>query len=589
MKKHPQFFLSCLSMFFLLGTFLSFHQARCDAVKSTFTIDQQLDQLNEQVSRARILMQTGKGTTALEQLRAAATDSWKVLFSVSGTQNFLTSTDPIPATGVISRVARQAAEAHYWWGQAAEQQHSPDEAITAFARAARLCPANNDPLDLLSANINAALNQSLQNGFPQSAAPDVLQNIATFSSHPQWRMKSTLLDVPNPLGLSESTFFIWIEGDSKAPHSAPHTAPLYRNIPISQLPLELNSPQILYMYAIPASSYYSGLASLQLKVRFTDFNDTGLAAHLAQIMLQAKLMNDRFLNRESTPLTLWLETVAADWPQAIDENSPWEAAAKIDSAPDDIIVFRVHKPRTDGEWTRELIHEYGHVAWPDFKVFTPPIEPNANGILSETLGPLWLAQNVESETDDKKVIYPLIEQTALPALQNWLSEGPESQLAIGDNEQARQYLQGFCVYIDRVYGTKVLSEVMQELKNRNNRAKDILDAFPEIIANNEITSIYLPAAAINVPPDLALLIHRAPMNYAANEKVDFEIYIPPGTTQLIIPWTGEGTISNKSTFGVASSDQQKLTININGISGWRKLSLQVEGKVLLGTADFFEG
>ena len=54
-------------------------------------------------------MQTGKGTTALEQLRAAATDSWKVLFSVSGTQNFLTSTDPIPATGVISRVARQAA------------------------------------------------------------------------------------------------------------------------------------------------------------------------------------------------------------------------------------------------------------------------------------------------------------------------------------------------------------------------------------------------------------------------------------------------------------------------------------------------
>ncbi len=140
MRAKHQSFISCLSMFFLLSVALS-HCAFADDAKSTFTVTQQIDQLDAQVSQARILLQTGKAPTALSQLRAAATDSWKVLFSVSGKENFLTSTEPIPTTGIISRVARQAADVHYWWGMASAQLNSPDEAITAFARAARLCPA----------------------------------------------------------------------------------------------------------------------------------------------------------------------------------------------------------------------------------------------------------------------------------------------------------------------------------------------------------------------------------------------------------------------------------------------------------------
>jgi len=587
MKLKYQSFLSCLSMFFLLSV-VPFHCAYADEAKSTFTITQQLDQLDSQVSQSRILLQTGNASTALSQLRAAATESWKILFSVSGKENFLTSTDPIPATGIISRVARKAADAHYWWGVASRQLNSPDEAITAFARAARLCPSNNDPLDILSGNIQSALLQSLQTGFPQSAAPDVLADIATFADHSEWQMKSNLYDVANPLSSSESTFFIYTDGNLKSPTSDPKTAPLYRNIPLSQLPPELNSAQILYVYSILASTYYSGLATLQLKVRFSDSKDVALAAHVAQMMLQAKLIDDNFLIRKPAVLTLWLESVAADWPNSVDANSPWEAAAKIDSEPNSIMVFRMYEPRTDTEWMRELIHEYGHVAWPDFKTFAPPIEPNANGILSETMAPIWLAQNAETDEENKKIVYPLIEQTALPVLQNWLKNGPDSQIAIGDNEQARQYLQGLCVYVDRVYGTKVLSDIIGKFNNQNKTAKDILDVLPETIANNEIKSIYLPAAAMNVPIDLSSLIHKSPVNYTTKTDVDFQIYIPSGTTKMSIPWTGDGTISSKSTFGTASSHQQKLTININNkITGWQKLSLQVEGNLLLGNV-FFE-
>src|SRR5690606_2650813 len=114
---------------------------------------------------------------------------------------------------------------------------------------------------------------------------------------------------------------------------------------------------------------------------------------------------------------------------------------------------------------RELMHEYGHVAWPNFKTFAPPIEPNANGILSETMTPIWLAENVATDEENKKVVYPLIEQTALPALQFWLNQNLNIQMAISDNEKARQYLQGLCVYIDRVYGSKVLSDILIKLTN----------------------------------------------------------------------------------------------------------------------------
>jgi len=567
-------------MFFLLS-FGLLHCAHGDDVKSTFSVTQQLEQLDQQISHARILLQTGKAPTALSQLRNAAADSWKVLFSVSGKQNFLTSTDPIPASGIISRAAREAAEVHYWWGMAAQQLHSPDEAITAFARAARLCPASDDPFDLLSGNIQSALQQSLQNGFPQSAAPDVLADIA---DHSKWQMKSNLYDVANPLGYSESTFFIYTDGNITAPASEPKTAPLYRNIPPSQLPSELASTQILYIYSIPASSYFSGLATLQLKVRFSDPSDATLAAHLGQMMLQAKLIDDQFLNRKPAVLTLWLETVAADWPNSMNANSPWEAAAKIDSEPNSIMIFRIHEPRTDTEWMRELMHEYGHVAWPDFKTFEPPIEPNANGVLSETMAPIWFAQNTENDGDNKRVVYPLIQQTALPILKNWLKKGPDSQTATGTNEQARQYLQGLCVYIDRVYGTKVLSRVMAKLKDRNNTAKDILNALPGIFEQDAINSIYLPTAAIDVPLDPSSLVNKSAVPYAA-KIVEFQIYIPSGTTEIDIPWTGEGTVSAKSTFG-ASVRQQKLTLDMKGFSGWLKLQLQIDGNVTLKDATF---
>jgi hypothetical protein len=199
------------------------------------------------------------------------------------------------------------------------------------------------------------------------------------------------------------------------------------------------------------------------------------------------------------------------------------------------------------------------------------------------MAPIWLAQNTEDDEDNKKSVYPLIQQTALPVLQNWLKQDPNSQMAIDTDEQARQYLQGLCVYIDRVYGTKVLSDAIGKLKDHNNSAKDILDVLPEIIAQNEIDSIYLPAAATNAPIDLASLIHRSSVNYR-DTIAEFRIYIPAGTSQIEIAWAGDGMINAKSTFGAVTATQLKITINVKNISGWKALILQLDGNVTLENA-----
>jgi hypothetical protein len=77
------------------------------------------------------------------------------------------------------------------------------------------------------------------------------------------------------------------------------------------------------------------------------------------------------------------------------------------------------------------------------------------------------------------------------------------------------------------------------------------------------------------------------VTYAA-KTVEFQIYIPSGTTEIDIPWTGEGTVSAKSTFGINAAGRQKLTLDVKGFSGWFKLQLQLDGNITLKDAAFSE-
>jgi|GEM_PF-6093089 len=562
----------CRALFFAATIIiLCVGNARAADVKSTFNVESQIDALDQQVRRARILMDIGNTPQALLSLRAASANSWKILYDVSG-KNYASNTNSLPPSGTLGRAARAAAQAHYWWGMAARKSNSNDESITAFARAVRLNPpANNSDISL---NFTAELKRSLDAGFPHSAAPDVLGDIAQYA-YSDVQIKSTLSDTSSP----KSTF-LYTQGIVQAPSQMPEVAPLYRNIPADELPEELRSFKILYIYSQPSNS---ALATLQVMVRYNDSRHSALAAQLAQIMAKIKLVNDRLLKRPLPPITLWLETVSANWPNAPGENAPWEAAAKIDSSPHDIMVFRIDQHRSEMEWMRELQHEYGHVAWPNFAHFAPPLEPNANGLIAETMGMLWQDISPFANKDISLDANQHVQHNAIPALQQWLREGPQSQILQGQNEESLHYLQGLCVYIERVYGRGIFCNAIGKLYTGNNDANTLLSQFTQLMNAQENISnnIYLPAACTTLPTDIRVFVQKSAVTYESGITREFLLYIPSGTQQLIIPWQGTGRIQSKSTFGDANVNAQQLTIKLHGTSGWQKVILHFNGEVSL--------
>ena len=574
MRCHSFSFL-CRALFFVATILLlCLGNPYAADIKSTFNIESQIDALDQQVRRARIMMDIGNTSQALITLRAASANSWKILYDVSG-KNYASNTDPISSSGTLGRAAQAAAQAHYWWGMAARKSNSNDESITAFARAARLNPSQSNTD--ISLNFAAELKRSLQAGFPYSAAPDVLHNITQFA-YSDVQIKSTFVET----SASKSTF-LYTEGTLPTPSQMPQVAPLYRNIPANQLPDKLRSSHILYIYSQPQDK---GLATLQVMVRYNDLKHAPLAAQLAQTMAQIKLANDQLLKRTLPPITLWLETVSANWPNTPGENVPWEAAAKIDSSPHDIMVFRIDQHRSNLEWFRELQHEYGHVAWPNFANFAPPLEPNANGLIAETIAMLWQDAPAFTNKDISNEANQHIQQNAFSALQQWLQEGPPSQLQHGNNGDSLHYLQGLCVYIERVYGRDVFCNIFGKLYTTNNDAKTLLSQFTHVLTaqENGTRNIYLPAACTTLPTDIGAFVRKSTVIYKSDTTREFLLYIPSGTQQLVIPWQGAGQIQSKSTFGDATAKAQELTININDTAGWQKLILHFDGDVSLGMA-----
>jgi hypothetical protein len=152
-------------------------------------------------------------------------------------------------------------------------------------------------------------------------------------------------------------------------------------------------------------------------------------------------------------------------------NRPWRAGAWLDSAPDELMLFKMTVPRGEAEWLRELIHEYSHIALPPFAGFRPPLEPFGNGSVGETLGMLWVAGNPAAfaPRDSSAATAPAdavqkmrgdvlrhVERNALPALRIFLAQGPESPLGRAGTGESLRYLQGLSVYLDRVYGSASL-------------------------------------------------------------------------------------------------------------------------------------
>lgn len=338
--------------------------------------------------------------------------------------------------------------------------------------------------------------------------------------------------------------------------------------------------------------------------------------------------------------TLWLLEVSALWPQDDDDPSvlaqlgpnmpnanvgprreatdpevtalvrPWTPlAGQVESEPGEILFWKSSFARPETEWVRELFHEYGHVALPPLGGFRPPLEPYSNGVMGETLGMLWaaaipdrfaLATSPSSPADGLASEFTAhVNNQALPALQYFRRVGPDSAVRTAGNRDGWRYLQGLTVYLERVYGARLLGRALTPLSNRaagvsNVAARRSLMG-TQTLLNSLDTSwrdpwgtskslpIWLPGA-LNIGGNARNLIARGDTTLRAGSRTEALLYVPAGSDSLRIEGTGAG---NLRAVGLPfTADGNAARIYFGGRSGWQKFALTASKDAKISGARF---
>ncbi len=279
---------------------------------------------------------------------------------------------------------------------------------------------------------------------------------------------------------------------------------------------------------------------------------------------------------------------------------PWQALAgqTEGTAPGEIMFWKAGYARSEAEWTRELFHEYGHVALPPFGGFKAPLENYGNGSLGETLGMLWAAQNsgaLDPSPDFHAGALLHVERVAASARRFFVASDPTAPRLDGSPSDLK-FLQGLCVMAERTYGAPLLGRAFAPLSARGAgtqniaarraliRTQDLLGsldaALQTTFAARKSLTLYLPAA-LNAPLSDAALVARAPVTLKAGERASGWVCVPSGATTLRID------SPTLSVVGTPFKHEGGATLlYFGGKGGWQKLTLVATGDATLWNARF---
>ena len=580
--------------------------------------------LTEQIIRGRVLLEAGD-TQAITLLQNAAQQALAPLIKAAGPQILTLPPEQMPSNPAFGLVLRQAAEAHYWWGVAADRFGRRDIALTAFARAARFYAGDHSGTYSPARDALPNLRGALVEGLPRVAADDTIDTIASLAHGGLWK----------PLKLSfvlhENTFVPSTENDKNDPRQVEflitdgklfispgprdpkgnlaQVPPPFRNIEENALPRVLKMASVVMGFMRETSGPNRGLWRQVVRVHYPhqsltakNREDRPRAEILALQFLKLHTIVERATGLENPyalvgqssehPVnTIWLSEVSALWPADEDDaailaalglvympkvnvpgskprdnteldvspySRPWLAAGQSEDAPGDIVFFKMTEPRSEEEWLRELAHEYGHVVFPPFNGFKPPLEPYGNGLLGETLNMMWIAgsprafadpameiaaarqsrstgtipnlaanvsapqtkaststiaaetgdlngarlvttqnevtQNAAPDDEFRRAALEHVSANALQSLEDWNEQGPNSALRRDTGAAGLHYLQGLATYVERVYGAPLLGQMFGALPRV---------AEPRANAETPLpTSIFAPLPNASVPPPL---------------------------------------------------------------------------------------
>jgi hypothetical protein len=335
-------------------------------------------------------------------------------------------------------------------------------------------------------------------------------------------------------------------------------------------------------------------------------------------------------------------------------SMPWLAAGQMTGAPGDILFFKVGQPRAEAEWLRELAHEYGHIVLAPTAFFRPPLEPFGNGEVGEALAMLWVASNAApfevasilrsppppplptlASTRGGRPAHPApvfnpspealrlmalghVAQNALPALRLWNEQGPGSRLRADGTRYGLQYLAGLNVWIERVYGGRVLGashrpSVQRSAFSWSSNARisatstlAILQGFENTMRNalpaNEAPArvpVWLPGALEKLPPSLpaSQLANRSALSVRSSQSISTLLFVPPQARRLHIELRSERRPLAASALravgwksrAVAPALRESsgaLEVEVAGRGGWRRFIWTTGAPVTLSSAWF---
>jgi hypothetical protein len=418
-------------------------------LQNTLLAAQPGDETRDALLRGRSQLDSNDARAVLT-LRDASQRALVALGQVAGPNILMAVPESLPNDVVTAGLAQKAAEAHYYWGLAADRFARRDEAITAFSRAVRLSRAVSGPTTdggTLRRDAAQDLGRVLREGLPLIAPDDALDSIATIAHRDLWTPRRFSFD---PSGLSSEiegatlpkSEFLITDGKLFPPVGPNNTLarvpPLYQSVPPDSLPPSLKLDKMVAGYARETSGPNKGQWRQNVRVFYAS---PYLTKDKRDDFPRAKVLCEQFLrvsalfrsqigaqnlyargDRIEGVTTLWLLEISALWPQDDDDPAilaqlgplmpdlntgpkrdatdpvvtalmrPWmPIAGHLESDPGEMLFWKSSLARSEAEWIREICHEYGHVALPPLGGFRPPLEPYANGMMGETLGLLWVA------------------------------------------------------------------------------------------------------------------------------------------------------------------------------------------------------
>lgn len=204
-----------------------------------------------------------------------------------------------------------------------------------------------------------------------------------------------------------------------------------------------------------------------------------------------------------------------------------------------------------------------------------------------------------------------VARNAMPALRLWSAQGPDSPLRRDGTSRGQAFLEGFCVWAERVYGAPWLGAAMRPSMLRSARswvfnARILPTSAESVMLDFERAAllglkgggrlyVWLPGALESLPHNVpaAQLVNRAPLALRTGERVAVRLFVPLDARVLHIEVRGVGAGAAAQSLRAegwaarearARAGASAIEVDVSKRSGWQRMVLGARSPLTLGAA-----